>query len=64
MKYLFPLFQYSVLSHSKNFTNIMDMKLVSTNKVKIETRICLKKTHINICVYIYVYIDQFPVSFQ
>ena len=58
MKYLFPLFQHSVLSDSKNFTNIMDMKLVSTN-TKVKKRLeFVKKKH----TYKYIYVDQFPVS--
>ena len=49
MKHLFPLFQHSVLADSKNFTNIMDMKLVSTNtKVKKRLEFVKKK------IYIYI----------
>ena len=60
MKHLFPLFQHSVLADSKHFTNIMDMKLVSTNtKVKKRLEFVKKKY---IYIYKHMYVDQFPVS--
>ena len=46
VKHLFPLFQHSVLADSKNFTNIMDMKLVSTN-TKIKKRLEFVKNNNN-----------------